>query len=98
MDPTKSSKDLIFSFIKKAQQTTPKEIQMALNISQVTLFKHLKTLISDGKITKTGTPPKVYYFIIVNLVKWPMLKFVILYLFLPDKTFIILSWLSLIIA
>jgi len=66
MDPTKSSKVEILSFISNKGQTTAKEIRTALNISQVTLFKHLKTLLADGEILKVGTVPKVYYSINSN--------------------------------
>lgn len=74
MDPTKSSKVEILSFIKKKGQTTAKEIQSNLNISQVTIFKHLKTLTKDSQITKSGTPPKVYYSFNLNSSKIDLKK------------------------
>ncbi|MEI6729156.1 MAG: DeoR family transcriptional regulator [bacterium] len=61
MDPTISVLPQILEFIKQKGTTTAKEIQQNFDQSQVTIFKHLKKLLEQKAIIKTGTPPKVYY-------------------------------------
>ena len=61
MNPTKSFQVEILEFIKKQKTTTAREIKKNFNISQVTIFKHLKRLVENRLVIKTGTPPKVYY-------------------------------------
>ena len=61
MNPTKSAASDILATIQKYKQITAKQIVLELGVSQVTVFKHLKALIVQGKIYKLGTPPKVIY-------------------------------------
>jgi predicted amidophosphoribosyltransferase len=61
MDPTTSVLPQILEFIKQKGTTTAKEIQQNFDQSQVTIFKHLKKLLEQKEIIKTGSPPKVYY-------------------------------------
>ncbi len=51
----------ILSYLKKHQQATAHDLFQYLGISRQALFKQLKKLQTQQKITKTGTPPKVFY-------------------------------------
>ena len=68
MNPTKSVANDIYRFVVKQKQTTAKDIQNEFRVSQVTIFKHLKQLIEEGKISKVGTPPKVVYYPTINFI------------------------------
>jgi hypothetical protein len=61
MNPHHSFKQDILDIITSEQETTAKNIQDKLHISQPTLFKHLNTLVTEGKVKKIGRPPKVFY-------------------------------------
>ncbi len=61
MNPHISSKTQILEIILHFEGVTAKELQQKLQISQPTLFKHLKSLLSENKIEKIGQPPKVFY-------------------------------------
>jgi len=63
MNPTKSSKNSIFELIKQYKEISTKDIQDRLGISKPVLHKHLNKLIEEGKITKVGATPRVYYII-----------------------------------
>lgn len=45
MNPHKSIATNILKFIQEKQQVSAKEIQNEFNVSQVTIFKHLKSLV-----------------------------------------------------
>lgn len=56
-----NTKDTILNHLKEHYKVTPKQLGNAVGISRQALYVHLKVLIKDEKITKIGTPPKVYY-------------------------------------
>jgi len=68
MNPTISSLPKILEFIKTKQTTTAQEIQRHFGLSQVSIFKHLKTLVESNKVQKVGSVPKVYYIFNSNFV------------------------------
>lgn len=61
MNPKISTKPEILNFIQKKGKTTAKEIEQNFEISKVSIFKHLKSLVEREKVKKVGSPPKVYY-------------------------------------
>ncbi len=61
MNPTKSYQKQILELIEKSGGISAKKIREKLQISEPTVFKHLKRLIESGLITKLGRPPKVFY-------------------------------------
>jgi len=54
----------IIEYIKAKGQATAKELVDYLSISPQAVFKHLRALLDKNKLTKIGTPPKVYYHLI----------------------------------
>ena len=64
MNPTKSYKKQIYQIILDRKQISAKSIRDLLNISETTLFKHLKQLINSREVVKIGSTPKVYYSIL----------------------------------
>ncbi len=54
-------KEKIFSYIKKAQPVSPKIILENVGIGEQMLYRHLKKLLSEMKIEKIGSSPKVFY-------------------------------------
>lgn len=59
---TKTSQNIL-KYLETHSQATAKQIGDFLGISRQALHKHLAKLITEGKITKVGKPPKVYYYI-----------------------------------
>lgn len=57
---TDTSKKII-EYIKENGQATAKELVNYLSISPQAVFKQLLRLINEKKISKSGSPPKVYY-------------------------------------
>ncbi len=53
----------ILQYITEKKQVTVHELVDYLEISRMAVSKQLSNLISEGKINKTGKPPKVFYFI-----------------------------------
>lgn len=51
----------IVRYITEHKEVTPHQLQEYLGIGAPALFRQLKKLQSQSKITKTGTPPKVFY-------------------------------------
>ena len=51
----------ILNFIQAHSPTTAHLMLGEVNIKRPMLHRHLKKLITEGQITKTGTPPKVFY-------------------------------------
>jgi len=51
----------IEQIIQEKKQITAKELREILQVSQVLIHRHLKTLLRKGKIQKIGNPPKVFY-------------------------------------
>ena len=61
MNPNQSFKKQILDLILNSEGVSAKQIQKKLEISQPTLFKHLKKLILEDKIQKIGSVPNVFY-------------------------------------
>ncbi len=57
----KTSIDKIKDIILSEKQISPHQLRARLNISQVLVHRHLKTLCENKIIEKIGTPPKVFY-------------------------------------
>lgn len=55
--------DEIIKYITLRGQATGKDIADHLGITRQALFKQFSKLVADGKISKIGKPPKVFYFI-----------------------------------
>jgi len=53
--------DKIVEFIASKKQVTAKQIVDYLEISKQATFRHLAKLLTEGRLVKTGTPPKVIY-------------------------------------
>ncbi|KKP59527.1 MAG: hypothetical protein UR53_C0001G0027 [Candidatus Magasanikbacteria bacterium GW2011_GWC2_34_16] len=53
----------ILNFIKQNRQATPKEIINFIGFSAPAVFRQLKKMTLKGLIQKTGTPPKVFYYL-----------------------------------
>jgi hypothetical protein len=53
--------DNIEQYIKEKEQVTVNELVRYFGLSKQTIHKHLNNLLLDKKVTKVGTPPKVYY-------------------------------------
>lgn len=51
----------IISYIKSKDRTTAKELSDFFLISPRAVFRQVKNLIEQGKLTKIGQPPKVFY-------------------------------------
>jgi DNA-binding Lrp family transcriptional regulator len=51
----------IIDYIEQNQKVSPKAITEYLGITPVAVFRQLAKLLKQGKITKFGTPPKVFY-------------------------------------
>ncbi|MBI2410589.1 MAG: DeoR family transcriptional regulator [Candidatus Kerfeldbacteria bacterium] len=51
----------IIAYISQKNQASPIELVGYLSISRQTVAKKLKKLIEQGKLSKTGAPPKVFY-------------------------------------
>jgi len=51
----------ILAFIKHGGQVTAKQITDFLGFTPPAIFRQLKKLLVQGKIEKTGLPPKVFY-------------------------------------
>lgn len=51
----------IEQIIQEKKQVTAKELREILQVSQVLVHRHLKTLLQKGKIQKIGSSPKVFY-------------------------------------
>ncbi|PIT87382.1 MAG: hypothetical protein COU31_03220 [Candidatus Magasanikbacteria bacterium CG10_big_fil_rev_8_21_14_0_10_40_10] len=56
------TKNRILEFVKQKKEVTAKEIINYLQISEVAVFRHLKVLIHNKELVKTGHPPKVFYY------------------------------------
>ena len=54
-------KEKILKYLKEEGEQKPFKIAEELNISRQMTHKYLKSLITEGKILKSGTPPSVYY-------------------------------------
>ena len=59
--------DEILAYIKGKGPVTPRELYDHFSISSRAIFKQLKKLIEKGVLEKIGTPPKVYYQLVVNI-------------------------------
>ena len=55
------TKESIFKFIKNESQTTVHQIWKAFGIQKPMIHRHLKKLIQEQKVQKTGSPPFVFY-------------------------------------
>ncbi|MBI2450457.1 MAG: winged helix-turn-helix transcriptional regulator [Candidatus Nealsonbacteria bacterium] len=53
--------DKIIRYIKEGGGVSPKQLSDYLEITPRAVFKHLRRLLADGKVSKIGTPPKVFY-------------------------------------
>ncbi len=53
----------IFDFVKQKKEVSAKSIIEFLGTTEAAVFRHLKALVEIGALSKTGTPPKVFYFI-----------------------------------
>ncbi len=59
---TETSKRII-GYIKSKKQASLKELMDYLGFSQQALSRQLKRLVEEGQLSKTGRPPKVFYFL-----------------------------------
>jgi len=60
---TTDTKNRILTYLAEHPQATPHELQGYLGIGAPALFRQLKTLLSEGRIGKAGSAPKVFYFL-----------------------------------
>ena len=61
------TRDKISKYISKNKQSTASELVDYLGISRQALFEHhLSKMLSEGLLTKIGTPPKVFYMLKEN--------------------------------
>lgn len=69
------TKQQIHNFIGENGPTRPAEIVNELKISPQMIHRHLKSLIADGLISKSGLAPKVYYQLVQKepSLAWPSL-------------------------
>lgn len=51
----------LLDYIEVRGQVTAKELANYLNISPQALFRHLRKFLENGKLSKIGRPPKVFY-------------------------------------
>lgn len=51
----------LLAYLKTQQEATPKQLSSHLGIGASALFRQLKKLQQQNKITKIGTPPHVFY-------------------------------------
>lgn len=58
---TTNTSDRIIQYIADHKEVTPHQLQQYLGIGAPALFRQLKKLQAQGKITKTGSAPKVFY-------------------------------------
>jgi hypothetical protein len=56
-----NTRERIFSFIKEKGEVTPKEIIQFIDLGAPAVFRQLKKLQEESKITKIGKPPRVFY-------------------------------------
>ena len=56
-----STKEKIVRIIEKNGQASVVSLDKVLTIGRVMIHRHLKALLSEGRIGKVGTPPKVTY-------------------------------------
>jgi len=56
-----SSYEKIIKYLEEHESATAKELGDFLGITKQALFRHLKKMIGNKELTKTGTPPKVFY-------------------------------------
>jgi len=56
--------DRIVEYIKRKVRATPRELVVYLSISPQAVFKHLRKLVDNNVLYKTGRPPAVYYSLI----------------------------------
>ena len=55
------SKEKIISYIRKAKAAQARDLVAWLGISSQAVHRHLKALVAEGRLTKTGSPPRVLY-------------------------------------
>lgn len=53
--------DKIIQYIKEEGRVSPKQLSDYLEITPRAVFKHLRQLLVAGKVSRIGTPPKVFY-------------------------------------
>jgi predicted ArsR family transcriptional regulator len=51
----------IIEYLKIKKQVSTKELVDYLGLSRMAVFNQLNNLLADGRIVKTGRPPKVFY-------------------------------------
>lgn len=56
-----STKDKIAEYIISRSRARPHDLVRAFNISQVAIHKHLKELVSAGRVKRVGKPPVSFY-------------------------------------
>lgn len=54
-------KDQILEFIKTRGQTRVDDLWRNFKISKVLIHRHLKSLLSEGRVARVGKPPLVFY-------------------------------------
>ena len=56
-----NTKQQLFEYIEKNEIAGPTQLASYLEISTQMVHRHLKALLSEGLIRKSGVPPKVVY-------------------------------------
>lgn len=54
-------RDQIYSYISKHQNSRAFDLANQFKLSRAMVHRHLKRLVSEGKLIKSGTPPMVTY-------------------------------------
>lgn len=62
----KTTRQNIEELLQSQKQMTAKALRETLGVSEVLIHRHLKRLCAEGKIQKIGTPPKVFYFPVIQ--------------------------------
>lgn len=56
-----NTREKILQLLKEIGEISPNKISQEVGIKPAMLFRHLKKLLSENKITKVGSSPKVFY-------------------------------------
>lgn len=55
------TREKIIAFVERGSSVTPKAIIEHLGLVPTAIYRQLSTLVRDGVLQKSGTPPKVFY-------------------------------------
>ena len=66
-----SNKTRLLNYIKLKKQVRVEDIRREFSISRAMIHRHLKSLLNDGVIGKSGKPPLVYYYYVAKKKEQP---------------------------